>query len=86
MTRLVVVVCNSLTLFGAPTKNCLLADIFSGPCGVTKYGSGWRKDVVNLYLEFAFESFALRPAVVLGHRPAAMSRPTLPALLSPGPP
>ena len=26
---------------------------FSGPCGVTKYGSGRRKDVVNRCLEFA---------------------------------
>ena len=26
---------------------------FSGPYGVTKYGSGWRKDVVNQCLEFA---------------------------------
>ena len=25
---------------------------FSGPYGVTKYGSGWRKDVVNQCLEF----------------------------------
>ena len=27
-------------LLFAPTKNCSLADKFSGPCGVTKYGSG----------------------------------------------
>ena len=26
---------------------------FSGPYGVTKYGSGWRKDIVNQCLEFA---------------------------------
>ena len=26
--------------------------LFSGPYGVTKYGSGWRKDVVNQCLEF----------------------------------
>ena len=25
---------------------------FSGPYGVTKYGSGWRKDVVNQCVEF----------------------------------
>ena len=25
---------------------------FSGPYGVTKLGSGWRKDVVNQWLEF----------------------------------
>ena len=45
------VVCNKLATVRAPTKNCSLAE-FSGPYGVTKYGSGWRKDVVNQCLEF----------------------------------
>ena len=36
------------------TKNCSLAEI-SGPYGVTKYVSGWRKDVVNQCLEFDSE-------------------------------
>ena len=37
----------------APTKNCSLADTeFLEPCDVTKYGSGWKKDVVNQCLEF----------------------------------
>ena len=29
---------------------------FPGPYGVTKYGSGWRKDVVNQYLEFGVDN------------------------------
>ena len=28
---------------------------FSGPYGVIKYGSGWRKDVVNQCLEFGWK-------------------------------
>ena len=52
------VVCNKFTTVWAPTKNCSLADSFSsGPYGVTKYDSSWRKDwlmwVVNQCLEFA---------------------------------
>ena len=31
---------------------------FSGPYGVTKYGSGWRKDVVNQCLEFLTHTHA----------------------------
>ena len=47
------VVCNKLTTVWAPTKLKLLGSWqFSGPFGVTKYGSGWRKDVVNRCLEF----------------------------------
>ena len=30
---------------------------FFGPYGVTKYGSGWRKDVVNQSLELALSPF-----------------------------
>ena len=33
-------------------KKLLVSWQFSGPYGVTKYGSGWRKDVVNQCLEF----------------------------------
>ena len=33
---------------------------FSGPYGVTKYGSGWRKDVVNQCLEFAVHLITLQ--------------------------
>ena len=29
---------------------------FSGTYGVTEYGGGWRKDVVNQCLEFAFNA------------------------------
>ena len=45
-------VCNKLTTVWAPTKKLLFSWQFSGPYGVTKYGSGWRKDVVNQCLEF----------------------------------
>ena len=38
---------------GYLTKKLLVSWQFSGPYGVTKYGSGWRKDVVNQCLEFA---------------------------------
>ena len=38
--------------FPVPSK-LLVSWQFSGPCGVTKYGSGWRKDIVNQCLEFA---------------------------------
>ena len=45
-------VCNKLTTVWAPTKKLLASWQFSGPYVVTKYGSGWRKDVVNQCLEF----------------------------------
>ena len=54
MSEVIWVVCNKLTTVWAPTKNCSLAE-FSGTYGVTKYGSGWRKDVINKCLEFACE-------------------------------
>ena len=41
------VVCNKLTTVWAPTRKLLVSWQFSGTYGVTKYGSGWRKDVVN---------------------------------------
>ena len=46
------VVCNKPTTVWTPTKKLLVSWRFSGPYGVTKYGSGWRKDVVNPCLEF----------------------------------
>ena len=49
------VVCNKLTTVWAPTKNLLVSWQFSGPYGVTKYSSGWRKDVVNQCLEYDSE-------------------------------
>ena len=55
------VVCNKLTTVWAPTKKLLVSWQFSGPYGVTKYGSGWRKDVVNQCLEF-------EPNLLPGHR------------------
>ena len=33
-------------------KKLLVSWQFSGPYGVTKYGSSWRKDIVNQCLEF----------------------------------
>ena len=33
-------------------KKLLISWQFSGPYGITKHGSGWRKDVVNQCLEF----------------------------------
>ena len=47
------VLCNKHTTVWAPTKK-LASWQFSGPYGATKYGSGWRKDVVNQCLEFGF--------------------------------
>ena len=67
MPCFVSVVCNKLTTLLAPTKKLLVSWQFSGPYGVTKDGSGWRKDVVNQCLEFALrahtpktQEFALR--------------------------
>ena len=39
-----------------PTKKLLISWQFSGPYGVTKYGSGWRKNVINQCLEFVLEA------------------------------
>ena len=55
MTRLVLfelfeLFVTSLLLF-EHNKKLLVSWQFSGPYGVTKYGSGWRKDVVNQCLE-----------------------------------
>ena len=49
------VVCNKLTTVWASAKKCSLTE-FSGPYSVTKYGSGWRKDVVNQCLEFVSDT------------------------------
>ena len=55
MTRLVLFelfVTNLLLFEHLQKKKLLVSWQFSGPYGVTKYGSGWRKDVVNQCLEF----------------------------------
>ena len=44
----------NLPLFEHQQKKLLVSWQFSGPYGVTKYGSGWRKDVVNQRLEFGY--------------------------------
>ena len=48
MTRLVLfeLFVTNLLLFEHQQKNLLVSWQFSGPYDVTKYGSGWRKDVV----------------------------------------
>ena len=54
MTRLVLseLFVTNLPLFEHQQQQKLLVSWqFSGPYGVTKYGSGWRKDVVNQCLE-----------------------------------
>ena len=55
MTRLVLLelFVTNLLLFEHQQKKMLVSWQFSGPYGVTKHGSGWRKDVVNQCLEFA---------------------------------
>ena len=58
MTRLVLFelfVTNLLLFEHQHTQKLLISWQFSGPYGVTKYGSGWRKDVVNQRLEFGTE-------------------------------
>ena len=62
MSDVMWVVCNKLTTVWAPTKKLLISWQFSGPYGVTKYGSGWRKYVVNQYLEFAATCHHLNPS------------------------
>ena len=53
MTRLVLFELFVTNLYCPSTnKKLLVSWQFSGPYGVTKYGSGWRKDVVNQCLEF----------------------------------
>ena len=44
---------------------------FSGPFGATKYGSGWRKDVVNQYLEFGY---CHTPSIAFRHLPPNSAR------------
>ena len=46
-------------------KNMLVSWQFSGTYGVTKYGSGWRKDVVNQCLEFDKEHVFLNVQATL---------------------
>ena len=38
-------------------KKLLVSWQFSGPYGVIKYGSGWKKDVLNQCLEFAVHGY-----------------------------
>ena len=54
MTRLVLsgLFVTNMLLFEHQQKNCSLADSCLDGYGVTKYGSGWMKDVVNQCLEF----------------------------------
>ena len=64
MTRLVLfeLFVTNLILFGHQQQQKLFVSWqFSGPYGVTKYGGGWRKDIVNQCLEFAFcaDTFAI---------------------------
>ena len=59
MSDITWVVCNKLTSVWALTKKLLVSWQFSGPYGVTKYGSGWRKDVVNQCLEFDIQTHSL---------------------------
>ena len=47
MSDIIWVVCNKLITVWAPTKKYSWAGSFFGTYGVTKYSSGWRKDVVN---------------------------------------
>ena len=56
MTRFVLfeLFVTNLLLFEHQQKNLLVSWQFYRPYGVTKYGSGWRKDVVNQCLEFGF--------------------------------
>ena len=49
------VACNKRTTVWTPIKHWQ----FSGPYGVTKYGSGWRKEVVNQFWEFDLLSVPL---------------------------
>ena len=63
MTRLVLfeLFVTNLLLFEHHEK-LLVSWQFSGPYGVTKYSSGWRKDVVHQCLEFAAHSEHRFPA------------------------
>ena len=47
MSDIIWVVCNKLITVWAPTKKMLMSWQFFWTYGVTKYSSGWRKDVVN---------------------------------------
>ena len=50
MPAIIWVVCKTLTTVWAPTTT----KKFSGPYGITKYSSGWRKDVINQCSEFGY--------------------------------
>ena len=51
MSAVIWVACNKHHCLST-NKKLLVSWQFSGPYGVTKYGSGWRKDVVNQCMEF----------------------------------
>ena len=57
MTRLVLSRCFLQETYYclSTNKKLLVSWQISGPYGITKYGSGWRKDVVNQCLEFGSE-------------------------------
>ena len=40
-------------------KKLLVSRQFSGHYGVTKYGSGWKKDVINKCLEFVYHCISI---------------------------
>ena len=52
MTRLVLFELFVTNLLQFEHQQLLVSWQISGPYGITKYGSGWRKDVVNQCLEF----------------------------------
>ena len=56
MSDIIRVVCNKLTTVWAPTKKLFISWQFSVPYGVTKYSTGWSKNVVNQCLEFGYLS------------------------------
>ena len=58
MTRLVLFELFLTNYCLCTNKKLLVSWQFPGPCGVTKYGSGWRKDVVNQCLEFVSNATA----------------------------
>ena len=53
MARLVLFELSQTYYCLSTNEKLLVSWQFSGPYGVTKYGSGWRKNVVNQCLEFA---------------------------------
>ena len=78
------VVCNKLNYYCLSTKKKLLVSWqFSGPYGVTKYGSGWRKDVVNQCLEFQVRTWLSSSKITLAFRTIRRSHNWLKRFLHP---